>query len=116
MIDTIAQSDYIGAARTDKGVHAVNNVLSIVVNSNLSVEEINAGKVENERDFVSMMNRHLPHDIVVTSWAPVAMDFSARFSVRISSSHFTVITSIKTVFYAILICIFPTNCGKTVNQ
>ena len=81
MIDTIAQSDYIGAARTDKGVHAVNNVLSIVVNSNLSVEEIDAEKNENERDFVSMMNRHLPHDIVVTSWAPVAMDFSARFSV-----------------------------------
>ena len=82
MIDTIAESDYIGAARTDKGVHAVNNVLSIVVNSNLTKAEIEEQKTENERDFVSMMNRHLPHDIVVTSWAPVEMNFSARFSCK----------------------------------
>ena len=30
MIDTIGQSDYIAAGRTDKGVHAVNNVFSII--------------------------------------------------------------------------------------
>ena len=76
MIDSIGQSDYIGAARTDKGVHAVNNVLSIVVNSNGTDSD------EEERDFVSMMNRHLPRDIVVTAWAPVERDFSARFSCK----------------------------------
>ena len=30
MIDSIGQSDYIAAGRTDKGVHAVNNVFSII--------------------------------------------------------------------------------------
>ena len=30
LIDSIGQSDYIAAGRTDKGVHAVNNVFSII--------------------------------------------------------------------------------------
>jgi len=68
MIDSIGQSDYIAAGRTDKGVHAVNNVFSIIVNSNLTKDEIENDKTDNERDFVSMINRHLPPEIVVTCW------------------------------------------------
>jgi len=88
MIDSIGQSDYIAAGRTDKGVHAVNNVFSIIVNSNLTKDEIENDKTDNERDFVSMINRHLPPEIVVTCWAPVPFDFSARFSCESRSYNY----------------------------
>ena len=38
MIDSIGQSDYIAAGRTDKGVHAVNNVFSIIGKFLLQIE------------------------------------------------------------------------------
>ena len=80
MVDTIADSDYIAAGRTDKGVHAVNNVFSIVVNSQLTQPLIDAAETNGERDFISILNRQLPESIIVTAWAPVLFDFSARFN------------------------------------
>ena len=58
------------------------------MNSNLSKEEIENNKTENERDFVSMINRHLPPEIVVTCWAPVPLEFSARFSCQSRSYNY----------------------------
>ena len=40
IVDNVAMSDYIAGGRTDVGVHAINNVFSIIVNSKLSEEEI----------------------------------------------------------------------------
>ena len=48
MIDSIGQSDYIAAGRTDKGVHAVNNVFSIIGNFYFSSI--------NYREFFSTLN------------------------------------------------------------
>jgi len=86
LVESIGESDYIAGGRTDKGVHAVNNVFSIVVNSKLSEGEIEAGKTDGERDFVSILNRQLPDTIIVTAWAPVSFDFTARFSCK--SRHY----------------------------
>jgi hypothetical protein len=63
-----------------KGVHAVNNVFSIIVNSQLSEDKICAGETIGERDFVSILNRQLPDSIIVTSWAPVDLEFSGLYS------------------------------------
>ena len=46
IVDNVATSDYIAGGRTDVGVHAINNVFSIIVNSKLSEEKINV-KVES---------------------------------------------------------------------
>ena len=40
IVDNVAMSDYIAGGRTDVGVHAINNVFSIIVNSKLSEEDI----------------------------------------------------------------------------
>ena len=64
----------------DQGVHAVNNVFSILVNSQLSQAQIDRGETNGERDFVSILNRQLPDSIIITAWSPVSPDFSARFN------------------------------------
>ena len=46
----------------------------------MSIEDIEKKKIVGERDFVSILNRQLPPEIVITGWAPVDIEFSARFS------------------------------------
>ena len=55
------------------------------------------GSTDGERDFVSIMNRKLPPSIIVTGWAPVKNDFSARFSC--SSRHYNYIFSSEGNFF-----------------
>ncbi|CBY18490.1 unnamed protein product [Oikopleura dioica] len=89
VVDDIGTADYIAGGRTDKGVHAVNNVISLFVNSRLSEDEINENVTVGERNFVAIINRQLPDDIWITSWAPISFDFSARFSCK--SRHYNYI-------------------------
>ncbi|XP_054706426.1 tRNA pseudouridine(38/39) synthase-like [Uloborus diversus] len=80
-------SNYHRCGRTDKGVSAFSQVVSLDLRSNLTEEKdvIKAGNVildnkkETEINYVGILNRVLPHEIRVIAWAPVDQDFSARF-------------------------------------
>ncbi|NXE16936.1 PUS3 synthase, partial [Lophotis ruficrista] len=82
-------SNYHRCGRTDKGVSAFGQVISLDLRSSLSEgKELNGqegdagGEKEGEEElrYTHMLNRVLPPDIRVLAWAPVEPDFSARFS------------------------------------
>ncbi|XP_036937352.1 tRNA pseudouridine(38/39) synthase [Acanthopagrus latus] len=84
-------SNYHRCGRTDKGVSAFSQVITIDLRSTqfgggLGItlpESVDAG-IKNkasasELPYVKMLNRVLPQDIRILDWAPVAEGFSARF-------------------------------------
>ncbi|NXL39164.1 PUS3 synthase, partial [Glaucidium brasilianum] len=82
-------SNYHRCGRTDKGVSAFGQVISLDLRSNLlegkkfnGHEGDSGGKSEGEEElrYTHILNRVLPPDIRVLAWAPVEPDFSARFS------------------------------------
>jgi len=96
-----AKSDYARCGRTDKGVSALGQVLSIRLRCNSAVglgvvvketataywaaQKDNPNKKSSpaeEINYVDVINRVLPQDIRVLAWAPVAPEFNARFSCR----------------------------------
>ncbi|XP_076826640.1 tRNA pseudouridine(38/39) synthase [Brachyhypopomus gauderio] len=88
LIQDRQNSNYHRCGRTDKGVSAFSQVISIDLRSSqfsgLGVTIPNGveGKPETpmgELPYVKMLNRVLPPDIRVLSWAPVHTGFSARF-------------------------------------
>ncbi|OXB81230.1 UNVERIFIED_CONTAM: hypothetical protein H355_014274 [Colinus virginianus] len=87
LVDDRQTSNYHRCGRTDKGVSAFGQVISLDLRSNLSEEKkLNGGsegkssKCEEELRYTHILNRVLPPDIRVLAWAPVEPDFSARFS------------------------------------
>ncbi|KFP67176.1 tRNA pseudouridine(38/39) synthase, partial [Cariama cristata] len=89
LVDDRQTSNYHRCGRTDKGVSAFGQVISLDLRSNLSeVKKLNGhedeseGKSEGEEElrYTHILNRVLPSDIRVLAWAPVEPDFSARFS------------------------------------
>ncbi|NXE30348.1 PUS3 synthase, partial [Ardeotis kori] len=84
LVDDRQTSNYHRCGRTDKGVSAFGQVISLDLRSSLSEgkerngHEGDAG--EEELRYTHILNRVLPPDIRVLAWAPVEPDFSARFS------------------------------------
>ncbi|NWR62284.1 PUS3 synthase, partial [Bucorvus abyssinicus] len=79
-------SNYHRCGRTDKGVSAFGQVISLDLrsqgkkpNGHGGSSEGN-GEEEEELRYTHMLNRVLPSDIRALAWAPVEPDFSARFS------------------------------------
>lgn len=85
-------SNYHRCGRTDKGVSAFSQVITIDLRStqfcgglgvtlpeNADAVAKNKGAAVPELPYVKMLNRVLPRDIRVLDWAPVAEGFSARF-------------------------------------
>lgn len=72
-------SNYQRCGRTDKGVSAFGQVISLEVRSNLKTDEIDI-KVEDELPYCKMLNGVLPKDIRALAWCPVEEEFSARFN------------------------------------
>ncbi|CAB4005365.1 tRNA pseudouridine(38 39) synthase-like [Paramuricea clavata] len=84
--------NYSRCGRTDKGVSALAQVISLEVRSNLdegcgviqnkelSTHDNTVNKNEEELNYVHVINKLLPDEIRVLAWAPVALDFKARFS------------------------------------
>ena len=68
---------YSRCARTDKGVSAFQNVLTIELRSKGSNGE-NGPDKENEYDYVTMLNAILPNDIRILSWAKIDENFDSR--------------------------------------
>ncbi|XP_051775021.1 tRNA pseudouridine(38/39) synthase isoform X2 [Erpetoichthys calabaricus] len=81
-------SNYHRCGRTDKGVSAFSQVISIDLRSTQfsgvgvmppNKESSTSAKSVPEMPYTKMLNRVLPEDIRVLGWAPVPADFSARF-------------------------------------
>lgn len=70
----------IGAGRTDSGVHALGQVANFLVNSRLTVEEIQRA-----------LNAHLPPDIVVLRAQLASERFHAQYSVESKTYRYTIL-------------------------
>uniref|UniRef100_A0A3Q0T5Y7 Pseudouridylate synthase 3 n=1 Tax=Amphilophus citrinellus TaxID=61819 RepID=A0A3Q0T5Y7_AMPCI len=93
LIQDRQSSNYHRCGRTDKGVSAFSQVITIDLRStqfcgglgvtlpeNVDVcTKAAAAAAASELPYVKMLNRVLPQDIRVLDWAPVAEGFSARF-------------------------------------
>lgn len=70
LIGSLDQNDceFSRCGRTDKGVSAMNQVISLIVRSKLSEEEIkNPENDDNEIDYIKTINHSLPDDIRIHS-------------------------------------------------
>ncbi|CAH1772759.1 unnamed protein product [Owenia fusiformis] len=93
LIENRETSNYHRCGRTDKGVSAFSQVISIDLRSNLSEgpgvivpEGHNVsnkkGNGKEEIQYMKILNKVLPPEIRVLAWSPVEPDFSARFDCK----------------------------------
>ncbi|XP_019625002.1 PREDICTED: tRNA pseudouridine(38/39) synthase-like [Branchiostoma belcheri] len=91
LIEKRQTSNYHRCGRTDKGVSAFGQVISLDLRTNLTegagviprpegTANHREGDNTTEIKYVYILNKVLPPDIRVLAWAPVDPDFSARFS------------------------------------
>lgn len=80
LIENRETSNYHRCGRTDKGVSAFSQVISLDVRSKLPPED--SKNVDEELSYCKMLNRILPKDIRCVAWAPVADNYSARFDCK----------------------------------
>ncbi|CAD6208501.1 GSCOCG00010501001-RA-CDS, partial [Cotesia congregata] len=80
LIEQRETCNYHRCGRTDKGVSAYSQVISLDVRSRLEPE--NQANLKEELSYCKILNRILPKDIRCTAWAPVADDYSARFDCK----------------------------------
>jgi len=76
LIESRESSNYTRAARTDKGVSAIENVVSLYVRSQV----VPPSSGEEELDYPRILNAVLPSGIWITGWTSVDAEFHARFS------------------------------------
>eukprot|EP00079_Xenopus_tropicalis_P029983 XP_012825700.1 PREDICTED: tRNA pseudouridine(38/39) synthase isoform X2 [Xenopus tropicalis] len=74
LVESRQTSNYHRCGRTDRGVSALGQVISLDLRC--------SGDGKPEIRYVHILNRVLPPDIRVLSWAAVPPSFSARFSCR----------------------------------
>lgn len=74
--DVFSAADYSRCGRTDKGVSGLGQIVTLKVRSN------GATAVEDELDYVALLNRTLPDDVRVLGWAPVDDELNARFDCK----------------------------------
>ncbi|EME32098.1 tRNA pseudouridine(38/39) synthase [Galdieria sulphuraria] len=84
LIENREGSCYSRAARTDKGVSAIENVVSLTVRSHI----IPPSNGEVELDYPRILNGVLPSGIWITGWTSVDPDFHARFSASYRVYHY----------------------------
>ncbi|XP_046468687.1 tRNA pseudouridine(38/39) synthase [Neodiprion pinetum] len=80
LIQNREDSNYHRCGRTDKGVSAFSQVISLDVRSKLSQE--NKNNLQEELPYCKILNRLLPQNIRCVCWSPAAADFSARFNCK----------------------------------
>nr|XP_056716350.1 tRNA pseudouridine(38/39) synthase [Euleptes europaea] len=89
LVESRQTSNYHRCGRTDKGVSAFGQVISLDLRSNLSEKTVaepgittkdKASDTSEEIHYTHILNRVLPPDIRVLAWAPVDPNFSARFN------------------------------------
>jgi tRNA pseudouridine38/39 synthase len=72
---------YTRCGRTDIGVSALGQVITLEVRSKVAADE-ELPPPEQELDYPFVLNKVLPTDIQITGWAAVDRSFHARFSAR----------------------------------
>ncbi|XP_045457945.1 tRNA pseudouridine(38/39) synthase [Melitaea cinxia] len=86
LIEARENSNYHRCGRTDKGVSAFGQVISITVRSkHAPAEQSNADSMSTEIPYCKILNRLLPREIRAVSWMPIPDDkpeFSARFDCK----------------------------------
>ncbi|XP_003740926.1 tRNA pseudouridine(38/39) synthase [Galendromus occidentalis] len=91
-------SNYHRCGRTDKGVSAFSQVITLDLRSNLedgvgvvTPPDYRAGRTQisgEEIDYVKILNRVLPAEIRMIAWSPVDPRLSARFDCRMRSYRY----------------------------
>jgi tRNA pseudouridine38/39 synthase len=81
LIDTRQTSNYNRCGRTDQGVSAFEQTISIDVRSQVKPEDqFSKAGVESEIDYCHLLNQVLPKEIRAVAWQPLfTQTFSARF-------------------------------------
>ncbi|KAK7476801.1 hypothetical protein BaRGS_00031962 [Batillaria attramentaria] len=93
LIESRETSNYHRCGRTDKGVSAFGQVISIDLRTNLlkgpgvkvregGTAHLRQGETTTEIRYVHILNKVLPPEIRILAWAPVEESFSARFSCK----------------------------------
>lgn len=81
LIESRETSNYNRCGRTDKGVSAFSQVVSIDIRSRFEPkDQLTAEGVSGEIDYCDLLNKVLPRDIRAIAWMPlITSEFSARF-------------------------------------
>lgn len=84
LIQSRETSNYHRCGRTDKGVSAFSQVISIDLRSKFpSTDQMKNESIKNEIRYCESLNRVLPKDIRCVSWKPLHnREFSSRFDCR----------------------------------
>ncbi|XP_058145470.1 tRNA pseudouridine(38/39) synthase isoform X2 [Dasypus novemcinctus] len=100
LVESRQTSNYHRCGRTDKGVSAFGQVISLDLRSHFPrtwdsedlnlKDEVNdvAQEITKEIRYTHILNRVLPPDIRILAWAPVEPSFSARFSCLERTYHY----------------------------
>ena len=79
-VDDMTSCGYSKCGRTDKGVSAMCQVVSLTVRSAKPLNSEDDVADFSEIDYIGKINAGLPSDIRFYAWADIDEDFSARFS------------------------------------
>lgn len=84
LIESRETSNYHRCGRTDKGVSAFHQVISLDIRSSLTESEIEENSnLEKEIPYCSILNRVLPPNIRCVTWMPLRNpEYSARFDCK----------------------------------
>ncbi|OXU24382.1 hypothetical protein TSAR_014354 [Trichomalopsis sarcophagae] len=83
LIESREASNYHRCGRTDKGVSAFSQVISLDIRSRL--EPAKQDNFSDELHYCKMLNRLLPKNIRCFSWSPAHPEMSARFNCKFRS-------------------------------
>ncbi|XP_023289103.1 tRNA pseudouridine(38/39) synthase isoform X2 [Orussus abietinus] len=79
-IESRENCNYHRCGRTDKGVSAFSQTISLDIRSKLSPE--NQHNLQEELPYCKLLNRLLPRDIRCVAWSPAQNNVSARFNCK----------------------------------